>query len=45
MSMPAVVHVTQKYNDVRFGLKELSETEVDEIETLLNSLKSMEAAC
>lgn len=43
ISMPAVLRVTEKYNDVRFGGKKMSSREADEIETLLGILESEEA--
>jgi len=38
--MPEVVSITEKYNRVRFGEKNLSRDEADEIETWLKNLKA-----
>ena len=42
INMPEAVNITEKYNRVRFGEKNLSETEAAEIETWLKSLEKAE---
>ena len=39
LNMPEAVNITEKYNRVRFGEKELSDTESQEIESWLNNLE------
>lgn len=39
LNMPEAVNITEKYNRVRFGEKELSDTEAQEIENWLNNLE------
>ncbi len=39
LNMPEAVNITEKYNRVRFGEKELSDTETQEIENWLNNLE------
>ena len=38
--MPEAVSITEKYNGVRFGAKDISRDEADEIETLLERMKA-----
>ena len=40
LNMPEAVRITEKYNRVRFGEKNLSETEAKEIENWLNDLEN-----
>jgi hypothetical protein len=40
LKMPEAVKITEKYNRVRFGEKNLSNAEAEEIESWLNNLEN-----